>query len=331
VTQGAGNVLTQLRYRYFPDHLIGEVLTKRWIDNAIPFLVLLVAIVVFGILLPGFLTINGLSDLGRQFAEFGLIVLGLTIVMISGGIDLSVASVYTLAVLLSLICVNVEGWPVGLSFLAVMALGVVCGSINGYLIGYLRLRAFLTTLVTLIIFRSIYDIVFLRTSTAIISSLSDSDLWTFIGEGTVLGVPFSLVVTAVIAIAWHIVLSRTRPGWRLTAVGGARRSAYNAGIKVRRTVCAAYIWSSVLSALAGFLFAARIGSTGADTGVGLEVSALTAAVLGGNSLGGGRGSVAKAVMGALLVLIVTDSLTSFGVSGPINSTVLGCVLIGPSS
>jgi ribose transport system permease protein len=327
VTQGAGNVLTQLRYRYFPDHLIGEILTKRWIDNAIPFLVLVVAIVVFGILLPGFLTLTGLSDLGRQFAEFGLIVLGLTIVMISGGIDLSVASVYTLAVLLSLICVNVEGWPVGLSFLAVMALGVVCGSINGYLIGYLRLRAFLTTLVTLIIFRSIYDIVFLRTSTAIISSLSDSDLWTFIGEGTVLGVPFTLVVTAVIAIAWHIVLSRTRPGWRLTAVGGARRSAYNAGIKVRRTVCAAYIWSSVLSALAGFLFAARIGSTGADTGVGLEVSALTAAVLGGNSLGGGRGSVAKAVMGALLVLIVTDSLTSFGVSGPINSTVLGCVLI----
>jgi ribose transport system permease protein len=193
-------------------------LTKRWIDNAIPFLVLLVAIVVFGILLPGFLTINGLSDLGRQFAEFGLIVLGLTIVMISGGIDLSVASVYTLAVLLSLICVNVEGWPVGLSFLAVMALGVVCGSINGYLIGYLRLRAFLTTLVTLIIFRSIYDIVFLRTSTAIISSLSDSDLWTFIGEGTVLSVPFTLVVTAVIAIAWHIVLSRTRPGWRLTAL-----------------------------------------------------------------------------------------------------------------
>lgn len=166
-----------------------------------------------------------------------------------------------------------EGWLIGLSFLAVIALGVLCGSINGYLIGYLRLRAFLTTLITLIIFRSINDIIFVKTSTAIISSLSDSDLWTFIGEGTVLGVPFNLVLTGVIAIARHIVLSRTRPGWRLTAVGGAGRSAYNAGIKVRYTVCAAYIWSSVLSALAGFLFAARIGSAGADTGVGLEVSA----------------------------------------------------------
>ena len=121
MTHRVGNVLAQLRYRYFPDHLIGEILTKRWIDNAIPFLVLVVAIVVFGILLPGFLTLTGLSDLGRQFAEFGLIVIGLTIVMISGGIDLSVASVYTLAVLLSLLCVNVEGWSVGLSFLAVLA------------------------------------------------------------------------------------------------------------------------------------------------------------------------------------------------------------------
>ena len=74
-----------------------------------------------------------------------------------------------------------------------------------------------------------------------------------------------------------------RPGWRLIAVGGARRSAYNAGIKVRRTVFFAYVWSGVLCSLAGFLFAARLGSTGADTGVGLEVAALTAAVLGGNS------------------------------------------------
>ena len=232
-------VLTRLRYQYLPDHLIGELLTKRWIDNAIPFLVLIIAAIVFGLLLPGFFSLTALSDLGRQFAEFGLIVLGLTIVMISGGIDLSVASVFTLAVLLSLIGMNVEGWSVGLSFLAVMALGVVCGSINGYLVGYLRLRAFLTTLVTLIIFRSIYDIVFLRMSTAIIASLADSDAWAFLGAGTIVGVPFSLIVTASIALCWHVVLSRMRPGWRLTAVGGARRSAYNACIKLRRTVCLA--------------------------------------------------------------------------------------------
>jgi len=323
----SGDLLTRLRYRYLPDHVVGEILTKRWIDNAIPFLALVIAVAVFGSLLPDFFSLTSLSDLGRQVAEFGLIVLGLSIVLMSGGIDLSVSSIFTLSVLFSLIGANVEAWPIPVVLVMVLALGVACGAINGFLVGYLRLRAFLTTLVTLIIFRSIYDLLFVKMSTAIVAGFSDSPLLLFIGEGTVLGFPFSLLVVLVIAVVWHIVLSRMRPGWRLIAVGGARRSAYNAGIKVRRTVFFAYVWSGVLCSLAGFLFAARLGSTGADTGVGLEVAALTAAVLGGNSLGGGRGSVAKAAMGATLVLILTNSLTNFGVSGPVNSTILGCVLI----
>lgn len=323
----SSDTLTRLRYRYLPDHVVGEILTKRWIDNAVPFLALVIALAVFGSLIPDFFSLTSLSDLGRQVAEFGLIVLGLSIVLMSGGIDLSVSSVFSLSVLFSLIGTNVEVWPVPLVLVVVLALGAACGAVNGVLVGYLRLRAFLTTLVTLIIFRSIYDILFLKMSTAIVAGFSDSPLLLFIGEGTVLGIPFSLLVALVIALAWHIVLSRMRPGWRLIAVGGARRSAYNAGIKVRRTVFFAYVWSGLLSSLAGFLFAARLGSTGADTGIGLEVAALTAAVLGGNSLGGGRGSVAKAAMGAALVLILTNSLTNFGVSGPVNSTILGCVLI----
>ena len=319
--------LTRLRYRYLPDHMVGEILTKRWIDNAVPFLALLITIGVFGSLIPNFFSPTSLSDFGRQVAEFGLIVLGLSIVLMSGGIDLSVGSVFSLSVLLSLIGINVYAWPVGVVLVAVLAGGAACGAVNGVLVGYLRLRAFLTTLVTLIIFRSIYDLLFLRMSTAIIAGTPDSPLLDFIGEGSVFGVPVSLIIALVLAVTWHIVLSRMRTGWRLIAVGGARRSAYNAGIRVRRTVFFAYVWSGVLSSLAGFLFAARLGSTGADTGVGLEVAALTAAVLGGNSLGGGRGSVAKAAMGATLVLILTNSLTNFGVSGPVNSTILGCVLI----
>ncbi|HWJ73893.1 MAG TPA: SMP-30/gluconolactonase/LRE family protein [Kaistia sp.] len=316
-----------LRSRLLPEHLLGELLTKRWIDNVVPFFALIVAIAVFGTLIPDFFSASSLSDFGRQIAEFGLIVLGLSIVMLSGGIDLSVASIFTLSVLASLIGTNVEAWPTPLVLLATLSLGAFCGGINGYLVGYLRLRAFLTTLVTLMIFRSIYDLLFLSMSTAIISGFPDSELLFFIGEGTVFGIPFSLLVAALIAIVWHVVLSRMRPGWRLTAVGGARRSAHNAGIKVRRTVFFAYVWSGLLCSIAGFLFAARLGSTGADTGVGLEVSALTAAVLGGNSIGGGRGSVAKALMGAALVLLLTNSLVNLGVSGPVTSTILGAVLL----
>ena len=197
-------------------------------------------------------------------------------------------------------------WASALTLIACLALGIVCGAINGILVGYLRLRAFLTTLVTLIVFRSIYELVFPGFSTAIVANIPDSPIWDFVGNGTVFGVPFSFLVTAIIAVLWHVVLSRMRPGWRLMAVGGARRSAHNAGISVRRTICNAYIWSSVLCCLAGFFNAARLGSTGSDTGVGMEITALTAVVLGGNSLGGGRGSVAKAVLGTVIVLILTE-------------------------
>ena len=321
------NAFARLRYQYLPEHLIGEILTKRWIDNAVPFFALIAVLAVFGSIVPGFFSFSSLTDLGRQISEFGLIVLGLSIVMLSGGIDLSVGSIFTLAVLVSLIGTNVYDLPVPLVLLLTLSLGAACGAINGYLVGYLRLRAFLTTLVTLIIFRSIYEIFFLRMSTAIVMGFPDSPLLLFIGEGTVFGFPFSLLVAAAIALVWHIVISRMRPGWHLSAVGGARRSAYNAGIKVSRTIFSAYVWSGLLCSLAGFLFAARVGSTGADTGIGLEVSALTAAILGGNSIGGGRGSVAKAVMGALLVLILTNSLVNLGISGPVNSTILGAVLL----
>jgi ribose transport system permease protein len=323
----SNDTLAHLRSRYLPDHLIGEILSKRWIDNAIPFSALVLTIVVLGSIIPDFFSVSSLSDLARQFAEFGLVVLALTVVMISGGIDLSVASVFSLAVLFSLIGVNVYELPIPVVMAGILVMGVGCGAINGVLIGYLRLRAFLTTLVSLIIFRSIYEIVFLRMSTSIMSGFSMSDMWLFIGEGTILGVPTSLVITGLIALAWHIVLSRMRPGWRLTAVGGARRSAFNAGINVRFMVFLTYVASSTMCALAGFLFAARLGSTGSDTGVGLEVQALTAAVLGGTAIGGGRGSVAKAIIGALLVLLLTNGLINLGISGPITSTILGAVLL----
>ncbi|MDQ0473239.1 ABC transporter permease [Labrys wisconsinensis] len=321
------DTVARLVSRYFPDHVIGEILSKRWIDNAIPFTALVLTVVVLGSVIPGFLSLSSLTDFSRQFAEFGLVVLALTIVMISGGIDLSVASVFSLAVLFSLIGVNVYQWPVPAVLAAILGMGMLCGALNGVLVGYLRLRAFLTTLVSLVIFRSVYEIVFLKMSTAMMSGFADSDLWIFIGEGSVFGIPLSFIITLVIAAAWHVVLSRMRPGWRLTAVGGARRSAHNAGINVRLMVFLAYVASGTMCALAGFLFAARLGSAGSDTGVGLEVQALTAAVLGGTAIGGGRGSVAKAIIGSLLVLLLTNGLINLGISGPVTSTILGAVLL----
>lgn len=321
------DALSRLRYRLLPDRLFGELLTKSWIDNVIPALALVVTILVMTWIIPGYFSVGNLTDLARQVSEFGLIALALTIVILSGGIDLSVGSMFALCVLAALVSMNVAGLPVGVALIATLATGLVCGLLNGVLIGYLRLRAFITTLVTLVIYRALYDIIFPRLASAIVGSMPVSPTWDLIGFGTFYGLPVSFAIFAVIALGAHIVLSRLRPGWRLRAVGGARRSAYNAGINVKLTVCLAYVASGLLTAIAAFLFSARLGSTGADTGIGLEISVLTAVVLGGVSLGGGRGSVGNAVIGSILVLILTSGLIRLSMPGSVNQLILGLVLI----
>ena len=319
--------LVRWRYRLLPDHVVGEILTKKWIDSVIPFTALVILCAIFGSIVPGFFDVTTLTNLSGQTAELGLVVLGMTIVMVSGGIDLSVGSTFALAVLVTLYGMNVEQWSFGTGLLACLGLGVVCGAINGFLVGFLRMRAFLTTLVTLIIYRSTFDIIFPHVSTAIVTSGPDSPTYDFLGFGTIWGVPTSFAVFVVIAIVIHLVLSRARYGWRLFAVGGARRSAYNAGINVRFTLFSAYVLCSVLVALSGFFFSARIGSAASDIGTGLELQVLTATVLGGISLGGGRGSVAKALMGTLFVLVLSNSLLALAVPGPVNYLILGLVLL----
>ncbi|MBX9459341.1 MAG: SMP-30/gluconolactonase/LRE family protein [Rhizobium sp.] len=320
--------LERLYFRYFPEKMLGEVLTKRWSDNAVPVFATLFVIGYFLLQNPSFFTFSSMVETSRQLSEFSLVVVAIGIVLLAGGLDLSVGSVFALANITALICMNLLGWPVWASALATLGVGALCGAINGFLIGYLRIRAFLTTLVTLIIIRSIVDIIILRYAVQISSGFPDSELWFFLGDGLVLGVPFSFLVAVVVVIVWHVVLTRARSGWHITAVGGSRRSAYNAGLNVKFTVFMTYVWSSLLVSVAGLFFAARLGSAGSDTGFGLEIAALTAAVLGGNSLGGGRGSVMKSVLGAIVVLVLTDSMVRVGISGGISSMILGFILLG---
>jgi ribose transport system permease protein len=319
--------IARWRYRHVPDHLLGELLAKRWIDNAIPLLILFGVVAAFGSLIPNFFGAASISDLTRQWGEFSLIVLALTVVMVAGGIDLSVGSTFALGNIVALALLNVAQWPVGAVVAATLACGAAVGLLNGLLVGYLRLRAFLTTLVTLIIVRAVVDMLLLKYAVAIAAVLPDSEFWYFFGEGDLFGVPFSVVVALGVAIVVHLVLSRTRAGWQVLAVGGSRRSAHNVGIDVRRVVCATYVVSGTLAALAGVLFASRLGGAGADSGIGLEIAALTAAVLGGNSLGGGRGSAAKAIIGSITVVIMVNSLVRLGVTRGGSSLLLGMVLL----
>jgi ribose transport system permease protein len=319
--------LIRLRYRFWPDHWVGEILSKRWTETAIPFLLLLVVIFLSGRFVSNFYSPVQLADTLRQAGEVGFVVMGLGLVMIVGGIDLSVGSTFALTNFCALMTMHVLHWPVPLAVAATLVFGAALGGINGFLVGYLRLRAFLTTLITLIIYRAIYEILSLQYSTDIAGNLPDSEVWDFLGSGTFLMVPTSAWIYAVIAILGHVTLTRLRVGWHIMAIGGSRRSAYNSGIAVRRTVAMCYVTCGVMTAAAGTFFASRLATAGADIGVGMEVLVLTAAVLGGISLGGGRGSVMKALIGTLIVLLITNGLTSMSAPGGLNRMVLASILM----
>ncbi|HTB37598.1 MAG TPA: SMP-30/gluconolactonase/LRE family protein [Reyranella sp.] len=317
----------RLRYRFWPDHLLGEILSKRWTETAVPVIVLLIVAVAFSQAIPGFLSPASLADTARQAAEIGFVVLGMALVIVVGGIDLSVGSIFALTDFCALFCLDVLDLPVPAVVVITIAFGGLLGAVNGFLVGYLRLRAFITTLITLIIYRSAYDLLLFDYSNTIAAAFPDTLLWNFMGGGDVLGIPSVALLYGVVAIFGHVFMTRLRPGWHITAIGGSRRSAYNSGIPVRATIARCYAASGALTAVGALFFAARLGTVGGDVGVGLEVTVLTAAVLGGISLGGGRGSVARALVGTLIVLLITNGLTTLSVRGGVNRMALAGILL----
>jgi ribose transport system permease protein len=323
----SSDVVAKWRYRLVPDHVIGEVLTKDWIDTAIPVVMLIISAAVFALLLPNFLSVAGVVELLRQLGELTFVTLGMAVVIMAGGIDLSVGSIFALANFTTLALVNYLQWPIPIAALVVLVVCGLCGLINGILVGYLRLRAFLTTLAMLIILRALVDYLLFNWGTLVVNDAPDSAVWDFLSFGTVFGIPFNYLLALIAAVVLHIVLTRMRPGWHIRAVGGSRRSAHNAGINVRRTVCMTYVISGAMTGIAGVLYAARLNNAGTEAGIGLEVMALTAAVLGGNSLGGGRGSIPKAALGALIVGMFTNTLLRFSLPSGANPLAIGLILL----
>lgn len=315
------------RYRLVPDHVVGEILSKNWIDNAIPILFLAIAVAVFSIILPAVLSSGSMVILARVMGEYLFIALGMTMVLKAGGIDLSVGSNFALCNFAALYLVNAAGLPLFVVIPTVLVIGGLVGAINGVLVGYLRLRAFLTTLVTLILVRAVVELLSLKYSVAASYSKTPVPQWDYIGAADILGVPLSLVVAAIVGIAAHILMTRMRFGWHLSAVGGSRRSAFNIGLPVKRIVAQTYIFCGVFTAAGALFYASRLGSTSGTVGVGLEIIIITAAVLGGNSLGGGRGSVAKTVIGTAIVVLVSNALIRMGLRTGASELVLGLILL----
>jgi simple sugar transport system ATP-binding protein len=293
----------------------------------VPLLFLMIVIIVFGHYIPDFFSWTNFSISSRQLGELLFVTIGMTVVLLAGGVDLSVGSNYALGNFVALALINAYNAPVWLVIPCVLIVTGLVGLLNGIFIGFLRLRAFLTTLATLIVIRAIVDSLVISYGTAAAYSSIEVSGWDSIGDGTIAGIPFSFAAAIALALVLHVVISRTRYGWWVQAVGGSRRAAYNAGIPVRRTVCMTYVASGILAGAGSLFYAARLGSTGSDTGIGLEMIALTAAVLGGNKLGGGRGSIGLAIIGATIILVALNGLIRLGFQSGASNMILGIIML----
>ena len=322
-----GGLLRRLYHRWSLKLFFSELLAKRWMEPVIPFLLMLALIAYFAAVTPHYATVANVTQLSRQFAEMGFVVMAMAVVLISGGIDLSVGSVFAFANLTALALFQIFHLPVPIVIVGTLLAGAGIGLLNGLLIGYLKARPFLTTLVTLIILRAVVDLLAQRYAVPLAMGGNMTLAWSFLGNGRIYGIPSNLLVLGLVGGLGHFLLSRSRPGWHLTALGASRKAARHAGIAVERTLCLTYVMSGTLAALGGLFYAARLASTGSDTGVGWEVNALTAAVLGGVSLAGGRGTIARALIGAVIVFVLVNGMVRTGLPGALTSTALGAILL----
>ena len=322
-----GETLTRLRYKWSFQQFVAELLQKRWMEPVVPFTAAVLVILAFAFLIPGYLTVGNIVSTGRQFGEFGFVAIAIAVVIISGGIDLSVGSIFAMANFIALMLFNMYEVSAPLSIVITLMAGALMGAVNGILIGYFGLGAFLTTLVTMLIFRAILNLLILRYSVEMAISMGDSRIWDWLGGGSVLGIPANILILALVAVVGHIFLSRGRPGWYIAAIGANRKAARHAGIPVERHLFLTYVISGVLTALGGVFYAARLNSPSSDTGVGMEVLALTAVVLGGVNLSGGRGSIGQSLIGATIVLVLINGLVRFGLVGGATSAFLGFMML----
>ncbi|MFT3659955.1 MAG: SMP-30/gluconolactonase/LRE family protein [Gordonia sp. (in: high G+C Gram-positive bacteria)] len=310
--------------RIAPFRTVSELFEKRWMEGAVPLiLALTLCLVVIGTTDIGAANIPLILD---DVAEWGLLAVGLTVVLVAGGIDLSIGSIVGLVAISALVADRVWLWPPGLVLPAAVLFGALLGSINGYLIAVVRMRPFITTLVTLITFGGA-AVALQNANTARIGVARPALVWDAIPYGEIIGIPTAWFTFLAVLVVAHSFLTRSRWGWWVTATGSDRRSARRNGIPVTAVTFWAYVASGALAGSAAILTTARLGRTDSSIGNGWELIALTAVVLGGVSLQGGRGSVLRAAVGVVVVAVIRQATITAGLDNDHYTVILAAALL----
>src|ERR1700712_778184 len=299
--------------------------------------VLILLIIIFGTMSPDYLSQSNLITMTKHVSVNAILAIGVTFVILTGGIDLSVGSIAGFASMISggllFNGLSIGGGKIFFSAAVVILIGIVVGALvgalNGTIITRFGVAPFITTLGMLYVARGVAQ---LRSNGGTFPDLSGSaargnEGFGIIGVDSWLGIPVAVWIMVVVAALAIVVTTRSPFGRRVFAVGGNERAAELSGIRTKRVKIAVYVISGACAALAGLLLTSELGAAYPDTATTYELNAIAAAVLGGTALSGGRGTIIGTVMGAFVIGFLTDGLVLVGVSTFWQSVVKGAVII----
>lgn len=302
------------------------------------FFALIAIIVVFSLLSPNYFTVSNFLIMASHVAIYGILAIGMLLVILNGGIDLSVGSVLALSgVIAGFLMQGVElQWagvilypPVWAVVILTCLVGGLVGALNGVLVAFFKVPAFVATLGVMYVARGV---ALLMTNGLTYNNLSGrpelgNTGFDWLGFNRLFGVPISVLVLAALAIATGLMLSRSAFGRWLYASGGNARAAELSGVPVRRVQITVYTVSGMLAAVAGLVLSSQLTSAGPTAGTTYELTAIAAVVIGGAALTGGRGTVRGTMLGAFVIGFLSDGLVIIGVSSYWQTVFTGTVIV----
>ncbi|HKH35943.1 MAG TPA: ABC transporter permease [Rubrobacter sp.] len=282
---------------------------------------LIVVFVFLSIASPVFLTADNLYNIGVQTSYTAVIAIGVTLVIITAGIDLSVGSVAALSGVVGVVLMAKAGVPVVLAILGGILVGAACGLVNGLLVSVAGLNPFIATLGMLSVARGM---VYIPTNAKSVFGVPDS--FRLLGQGVIGSIPIPIIVVAVVAVAGYVVLARTKLGRYAYAMGSNREAARLSGIPIRRYLTVVYVISGALAGFGGMIASSQVASGQPNFGIGLELDAIAAAVIGGASLFGGQGTVVGTLIGAFLIALIRNGSVLLDVNIYYQQVIIGVVI-----
>jgi ribose transport system permease protein len=293
--------------------------------------ILLALVVAFSLAAENFLTVDNLRNILRQYSVPAILAVGQTVVIVSAGIDLSVASTAALSGSVMGVMYAHEGYPEPVALLMGLAAGFAVGAVNGFVITKWRVPDFIATLGA---FTAVRGVALLVTDGLPVPDYTKAkegrtvpETVTTLGADSVFGVPLIAVVAGACALVGWFILSRTTLGRSAYAIGGNREAARVSGIRVERVKWSIYIFSGLMAAIAGFMLTGRQGSANALMGEGMELQSIAAVVVGGTNLFGGEGTIGGTIIGVLIIGVLNNGLNILGVADFWQRVVNGSIIV----